>query len=230
MNTYSGVWRCIQRLHQIYPFEVETIFKRIGLAKSLLGNQEVSLPVEILLKFVMDAESVFDDELVSINFGRMAQVRPNYGEAFGLAFVYSKNLEEAITLLQSFIGTELEGIAFLISEEDNLIKIQSVADPTIKNPSINENIGLDHGRLHECYGPAKLLFPFFLAQRCKGPILWIRPSYSKHTINPNGVSKWVNPHRFIFINSPSFKNTLWCIEESLRIGTCLLYTSPSPRD
>ena len=142
MNTYSGVWRCIQRLHQIYPFEVETIFKRIGIAKSLLGNQEVSLPVEILLKFVMDAESVFDDELVSINFGRMAQVRPNYGEAFGLAFVYSKNLEEAITLLQSFIGTELEGIAFLISEEDNLIKIQSVADPTIKHPSIYENLGL----------------------------------------------------------------------------------------
>ncbi len=142
MNTYSGVWRCIQRLHQIYPFEVETIFKRIGVAKSLLGNQEVSLPVEILLKFVMDAESVFDDELVSINFGRMAQVRPNYGEAFGLAFVYSKNLEEAITLLQSFIGTELEGIAFLISEEDNLIKIQSVADPTIKHPSIYENLGL----------------------------------------------------------------------------------------
>ena len=100
MNTYSGVWRCIQRLHQIYPFEVENIFKRIGVAKSLLGNQVVSLPVEILLKFVMDAESVFDDELVSINFGRMAQVRPNYGEAFGLAFVYSKNLEEAITLLQ----------------------------------------------------------------------------------------------------------------------------------
>ena len=92
MNTYSGVWRCIQRLHQIYPFEVETIFKRIGVAKSLLDNQEVSLPVEILLKFVMDAGSVFDDELVSINFGRMAQVRPNYGEAFGLAFVYSKNL------------------------------------------------------------------------------------------------------------------------------------------
>ena len=37
-------------------------------------------------------------------------------------------------------------------------------------------------------------------------------------VNPNGVSKWVNPHRFIFVNSPSFKNTLWCIEESLRIG------------
>ena len=84
---------------------------------------------------------------------------------------------------------------------------------------IYENIGLEHGRVHECYGPAKLFFPFILAQRCKSPILWIRPSYSKHMVNPDGVSKWVNPHRFIFVNSPSFKNALWCIEESLRVGT-----------
>ncbi len=142
MNTYSGVWRCIQRLHQIYPFEVEVIFERVGIAKSLLDNQNVSIPVEKILKFVIDAESVFEDELVSINFGRMAQVIPNYGEAFGLAFIYSKNLKEGITLLQSFIGTELEGINFLITDEDKLIKIQSVADPIIKHPSIYENIGL----------------------------------------------------------------------------------------
>ncbi|MBA4732479.1 MAG: helix-turn-helix domain-containing protein [Candidatus Thioglobus sp.] len=142
MNTYNGIWRCIQRLYQIHPFEIETIFKMVGIDKGLLDNQNVSLPVEIILEFVMDAESVFDDELVSINFGRIAQVRPNYGEAFGLAFVYSKNLEDGLRLLQSFIGTELEGMNFLISDEDNLIKIQSVADPSIKHPSIYENLGL----------------------------------------------------------------------------------------
>jgi len=142
MNTYSGVWRCIQRLHQIYPFEVEAILRRVGIAKSLLGNQNVSIPVEILLEFVIDAESTFKDELIAINFGRMAQVRPNYGEAFGLAFVYSKNLEEGLNILQSYIGTELEGIHFLITEEDNLIKVQSVANPIIKYPSIYENLGL----------------------------------------------------------------------------------------
>ena len=142
MNTFSGVWRCIQRLHQIHPYEVETIFKRVGIAKSLLTNQNVSLPVEILLNFVIDAQTVFKDELVSINFGRMAQVRPNYGEAFGLVFVYSKNLQQGLKLLQSFINTELEGLNFLIIEEKNHIKIQSVVDPKIKNPSIYENLGL----------------------------------------------------------------------------------------
>ncbi len=96
-----------------------------------------------------------------------------------------------------------------------LINGNTISQPKI---SIYGNIGLEHGRVHECHGPAKLFFPFFLAQRCKGPILWIRPSYSKDTVNPNGVSKWVNPHRFIFVNSPSFNNTLWCVEESLRIG------------
>ena len=142
MNTFSGVWRCIQRLHQIHPYEVETIFQRVGIAKSLLTNQNVSIPVEILLNFVIDAQTIFKDELVSINFGRMAQVRPNYGEAFGLVFVYSKNLQQGLKLLQSFINTELEGLNFLIIEEKNHIKIQSVVDPKIKNPSIYENLGL----------------------------------------------------------------------------------------
>ena len=142
MNTFSGVWRCIQRLHQIHPYEVETIFQRVGIAKSLLTNQNVSIPVEILLNFVIDAQTVFKDELVSINFGRMEQVRPNYGEAFGLVFVYSKNLQQGLKLLQSFINTELEGLNFLIIEEKNHIKIQSVVDPKIKNPSIYENLGL----------------------------------------------------------------------------------------
>ena len=142
MNTFSGVWRCIQRLHQIHPYEVETIFQRVGIAKSLLTNQNVSIPVEILLNFVIEAQTVFKDELVSINFGRMAQVRPNYGEAFGLVFVYSKNLQQGLKLLQSYINTELEGLNFLIIEEKNHIKIQSVVDPKIKNPSIYENLGL----------------------------------------------------------------------------------------
>ena len=142
MNTFSGVWRCIQRLHQIHPYEVETIFKRVGIAKSLLTNQNVSIPVEILLNFVIEAQTVFKDELVSINFGRMAQVRPNYGEAFGLVFVYSKNLQQGLKLLQSYINTELEGLNFLIIEEKNHIKIQSVVDPKIKHPSIYENLGL----------------------------------------------------------------------------------------
>ena len=142
MNTFSGVWRCIQRLHQIHPYEVETIFQRVGIAKSLLTNQNVSIPVEILLNFVIDAQTVFKDELVSINFGRMAQVRPNYGEAFGLVFVYSKNLQQGLKLLQSYINTELEGLNFLIIEEKNHIKIQSVVNPKIKHPSIYENLGL----------------------------------------------------------------------------------------
>ena len=104
---------------------------------------------------------------------------------------------------------------FLLMNLSLLINGNTISQPKIP---IYENIGLEHGRVHECYGPDKLFFPFFLAQRCKGPILWIRPSYFKHMVNPNGISKWVNPHRFIFVNSPSFKNTLWCIEESLRIG------------
>jgi len=142
MNTYSGVWRCIQRLHQIYPLEVNRIFHQVGISKNLLANQNVSISVKMLLNFLIEAQSVFKDELISINFGRMAQIRPNYGEAFGLIFVYSKNLEEGFKLLQSYINTELEGINFIITEEKSLIKIQSVSSPNINHPSIYENLGL----------------------------------------------------------------------------------------
>ena len=172
MNTYNGVWRCIQRLHQIYPFEVNAIFQRVGISKNLLVNQNVSIPVKILLDFIIDAQSIFKDELISINFGRMAQIRPNYGEAFGLIFVYSKNLEEGFKLLQSYIYTELEGINFLISEDENLIKIHSVADPNIQHPSIYENIGLS------------ILASFIRSKRFQ-----IKQINTKTAIQGNSVSK-----------------------------------------
>ncbi len=172
MNTYNGVWKCIQRLNQIYPIEVTAIFQRVGISKNLLANQNVSIPVKILLDFVIDAQSVFKDELISINFGRIAQIRPNYGEAFGLIFVYSKNLEEGFKLLQSYIYTELEGINFLISEDKNLIKIHSVADPNIQHPSIYENIGLS------------ILASFIRSKRFQ-----IKQINTKTSIQGNSVSK-----------------------------------------
>ena len=49
----------------------------------------------MFLNFFIQAESVFDDKLISINYSRMAQLRPNYAELLGLIFVYSKHLKES---------------------------------------------------------------------------------------------------------------------------------------
>jgi len=142
MNIHSIAWRSILRLQQIYPKEVGEICNRIGLPKKILLHQDLTLPIEMFLNFFIQAESVFDDELISINYSRMAQIRPNYAELLGLIFVYSKHLKESFKLLQSFINIELEGINVLIAQNHDVVKIQFIADPVIEYPSLYENLCL----------------------------------------------------------------------------------------
>ena len=142
MNIHSIAWKSILRLQQIYPQQVDEICSRIGLSKTLLSNENLTLPVEIFLNFFIEAESVFDDELISINYSRMAQIRPNYAELLGLIFVYSRNLNEGFKLLRNYINIELEGMNLVITEEQDIVKIQSVADPGIYHASLYENLCL----------------------------------------------------------------------------------------
>ena len=142
MNTNSAVWRSIKRLHQIYPDKVNDICHRIGLSGSMLLNQNLTLPVDVFLKFFIEAESVFNDELITINYARLAQIRPNYAEAFGLMFVYSRHLKEGFKLLQAYVNIELEGINFAIREESTEVKVIFIANPNIKHGSIYENLCL----------------------------------------------------------------------------------------
>ncbi len=142
MNIHSIAWRSILRLQQIYPKQVDEICSKIGLPKKILLNQNLTLPVELFLNFFIQAESVFDDELISINYSRIAQIRPNYAELLGLIFVYSRNLKESFKLLQTYIDIELEGIKVLVIKHHDRVKIQFIADPVIKYPSLYENLCL----------------------------------------------------------------------------------------
>ena len=142
MNIHSIAWRSILRLQQIYPKQVDEICTRIGLPKKILLNQNLTLPVELFLNFFIQGESVFDDELISINYSRMAQIRPNYAELLGLIFVYSRNLKESFKLLQTYIDIELEGIKVLVIKHQDIVKIQFIADPVIEYHSLYENLCL----------------------------------------------------------------------------------------
>jgi AraC-like DNA-binding protein len=142
MHIHSIAWRSILRLQQIYPKEVGEICNRIGLPEKILLNPNLTLPIEMFLNFFIQAESVFDDELISINFSRMAQIRPNYAELLGLIFVYSRHLKEGFQLLQTYINIELEGIKVLVTKHQNIVKIQFIADPIIEYPSLYENLCL----------------------------------------------------------------------------------------
>ena len=142
MNIHSIAWRSILRLQQIYPKEVGEICNRIGLPEKLLLNQNLTLPIEMFLNFFIQAESVFDDELISINYSRMAQIRPNYAELLGLIFLYSRNMKESFKLLQRYINIELEGINVLVTKHQDIVKIQFIADSVIEYPSLYENLCL----------------------------------------------------------------------------------------
>ena len=142
MNIHSIAWKSILRLQQIYPKEVDEICSRIGLPEKLLLNQNLTLPIEMFLNFFIQAESVFDDELISINYSRMAQIRPNYAELLGLIFVYSKHLKESFKLLQKYINVELEGINVLVTKHQDIVKIHFIADPVIEHSSLYENLCL----------------------------------------------------------------------------------------
>ena len=142
MNIHSIAWKSILRLQQIYPKEVDEICSRIGLPKKILLNQNLTLPVEMFLNFFIQAESVFDDELISINYSRMAQIRPNYSELLGLIFVYSRHMKESFKLLQTYINIELEGINVLVTKHQDIVKIQFIADPVIEHSSLYENLCL----------------------------------------------------------------------------------------
>ena len=142
MNTNSAVWRSIMRLQEIYPDKVNDICHKIGLSGSVLLNRNLTLPVDVFLKFFIEAESVFNDELITINYARLAQIRPNYAEAFGLMFVYSRHLKEGFKLLQAYVNIELEGINFAIREESTEVKVIFIANPNIKHGSIYENLCL----------------------------------------------------------------------------------------
>ena len=142
MNIHSIAWRSILRLQQIYPKEVGEICNRIGLPEKILLNQNLTLPIEMFLNFFIQAESVFDDELISINYSRMAQIRPNYAELLGLIFVYSRHLKESFKLLQTYINIELEGINVLVTKHQDIVKIQFIANPVIEYPTLYENLCL----------------------------------------------------------------------------------------
>jgi len=142
MNIHGIAWKSILRLQQIYPKEVGEICSIIGLPEKILLNQNLTLPIEMFLNFFIQAEFVFDDELISINYSKMAQIRPNYAELLGLIFVYSRHMKESFKLLQTYINIELEGIKVLVTKDQNIVIIQFIADPIIEYPSLYENLCL----------------------------------------------------------------------------------------
>ena len=142
MNVHSTVWRSISRLQYLYPNEVNKICQRIGISPSILANHNLTLPLTLFLKFFIEAEDIFDNDLVSIKYARMAQIRPNYSEILGMISLYSTNLIESFNLVNSYINLELDGIDISLIQKTNVVNIRFVANAGIEHASLYENLCL----------------------------------------------------------------------------------------
>tara|TARA_B110000914_G_scaffold216056_1_gene220617 strand:- start:1495 stop:2499 length:1005 start_codon:yes stop_codon:yes gene_type:complete len=142
MNIHNAVWRSISRLQYLYPEEVDEICNRIGISPSILANHNLTLPLDLFLSFFIEAEDVFESDLVSINYARMAQIRPNYSEILGMISLYSPNLIESFQLVQSYINLELEGINISLIQKTDVVEIHFVADAPVEQPNLYENLCL----------------------------------------------------------------------------------------
>lgn len=99
-----------------------------------------------------------------------------------------------------------------------------------KRPALTvlKDIDLDLGRVHECAGRARRVFALMLAARTSGPVLWIAPAYGTDKLNPDGMLRFVDPGRFIFVAPQRAEDLLWSMEEALRSGAVPLVVADMP--
>ncbi|MQQ08854.1 hypothetical protein GFB49_10340 [Epibacterium sp. SM1979] len=93
---------------------------------------------------------------------------------------------------------------------------------------LSDDILLPRARAHEVCGPARWSFALWVASAIAGPILWIVPAWFRDQLNPDGVSRFTDPARFLFVRPTRGEDLLWCVEESLRSGAAALVVCELP--
>lgn len=81
-----------------------------------------------------------------------------------------------------------------------------------------DGIALALGRVHEACGPARRTLAMALAGRTTGPVIWIAPAWEVSAPHPEGMVRFADPGRFLFVTPTRGEDILWCAEESLRAG------------
>ncbi|MDB3912780.1 hypothetical protein N9381_13595, partial [Paracoccaceae bacterium] len=97
-------------------------------------------------------------------------------------------------------------------------------------PALNvfQDIALQHARVHECCGQARVFFAMLVAAKVNGPVFWIAPKWQRDHLNPDGMHPYVKPQNFTFINPDRPEDTLWVMEEALRCCAVPLVVADLP--
>lgn len=94
--------------------------------------------------------------------------------------------------------------------------------------SLHPEVTLDLARVHELCGPARWTLALWLAGRMRGPVLWIAPGWESTRLDPDGMHRWADPGRFLFVRPRRAPDLLWCTEEALRAGAVPLVVADLP--
>ena len=73
-----------------------------------------------------------------------------------------------------------------------------------------------------------MTFAMLVARAMSGPILWIEPGWAAGRLNPDGVRRFINPARLIFVAPVREIDLLWSMEEALRSAAIPLVIADLP--
>lgn len=90
------------------------------------------------------------------------------------------------------------------------------------------DLSLAPARVHEACGAARHTFALILAAALRGPVLWIAPAWRPERLHAEGVRRFVDPGRFLFVTPKRDEEVLWSMEETLRAGCVPLVVADLP--
>lgn len=91
-----------------------------------------------------------------------------------------------------------------------------------------EGLGLERARTHEFCGQARRTLAIAVLRATTGPVIWIRPDWAPDKLNPDGIVRFIDPARLIFISPRRPEDLLWATEEALRAGIVPLVVADLP--
>ena len=90
------------------------------------------------------------------------------------------------------------------------------------------DLALAPARVHEACGTARHTFALIVAAALRGTVMWIAPAWRPERLNAEGLARFVDPGRFLFVSPKRDEDVLWSMEEALRAGCVPLVVADLP--
>lgn len=90
------------------------------------------------------------------------------------------------------------------------------------------DLSLAPARVHEACGAARHTFALIIAAALRGPVIWVAPAFVPHRLHAEGVARFLDPARFLFVTPKREADVLWSMEEALRAGCVCLVVADLP--